>query len=557
MKKIFVENGHEDGIAVNAANNRRRAGCVLLALCVVFVCAVFGVSAQDDVLVSGGKSCELGDGTITDNYAAPRGYTADLTDGVAISYYDSSEEHYSDWFAFYYVKNPKNSVQTSMINAPGGVGEMTVDLGEVKTNLNRFRAHLVTANATSVYQPQKIEVYASETHDGTFVKVAENGSIASDNVTDWFEMLPSAGVTARYVRFAFVYPETANIGMILLDELEVYTGASGSASSEAASETASETTSEAASEPSGTSSEESLGDPRFEVTLGNPGEWVEGEKFEVTASVTDVSVTGGIYIVSFVLQYDPAKIRLLNEESEDGSLFVETNLPGEDWENLTHVDRDSGLIEVEFSNPSGSEVAAVNDGDIALAFTFIAEDGITGNVAVSVKANSAVAGDRSFNRYAGRTTDVSIPKGHIPSWIEVEHRNCGHSGVRHCYCSVCGKLLETETLAPTGEHTPGEWTVTREAKYGVAGSREKRCTVCGKVVATEIIPAIIYPKGDINGNGVIDAQDYAMAKRSVLGTYRLTEAQAGRGDIDSNGKVDAWDYAKIKRHFLGTYVIEN
>ncbi len=68
-------------------------------------------------------------------------------------------------------------------------------------------------------------------------------------------------------------------------------------------------------------------------------------------------------------------------------------------------------------------------------------------------------------------------------------------------------------------------------------------------------PALGYVPGDVNGNGKIDAGDYAMAKRSVLNTYVLTEEQNMRGDINKNGKVDATDYAKIKRHFLKTYVI--
>lgn len=64
-----------------------------------------------------------------------------------------------------------------------------------------------------------------------------------------------------------------------------------------------------------------------------------------------------------------------------------------------------------------------------------------------------------------------------------------------------------------------------------------------------------YIPGDVNGNGGIDAQDYAMAKRAYLGTYTLTPEQLIRADINGNGKVDTQEYAMIKRHFLGTYVI--
>ena len=64
-----------------------------------------------------------------------------------------------------------------------------------------------------------------------------------------------------------------------------------------------------------------------------------------------------------------------------------------------------------------------------------------------------------------------------------------------------------------------------------------------------------YMRGDVNGNGKIDAADYAMCKRAFLKTFTLSAEQLLRADINGNGKVDASEYAMIKRHFLGTYRI--
>jgi len=61
--------------------------------------------------------------------------------------------------------------------------------------------------------------------------------------------------------------------------------------------------------------------------------------------------------------------------------------------------------------------------------------------------------------------------------------------------------------------------------------------------------------GDVSENGRIDAADYAMVKRAVLGTYLLSDEQVTTADVSGNGKVDASDYAMIKRHVLGTYSI--
>lgn len=61
-----------------------------------------------------------------------------------------------------------------------------------------------------------------------------------------------------------------------------------------------------------------------------------------------------------------------------------------------------------------------------------------------------------------------------------------------------------------------------------------------------------YKPGDVNGDGHIDARDYAMLKRYLLGTYELTAAELARADANGDGVVNAADYATIKRKVLGT-----
>ncbi len=59
--------------------------------------------------------------------------------------------------------------------------------------------------------------------------------------------------------------------------------------------------------------------------------------------------------------------------------------------------------------------------------------------------------------------------------------------------------------------------------------------------------------GDVNGDGVLNAKDYLLLKRYVLGTVMLTDTQLEAGDVNGDGKVDAKDYAMVKRAILGTY----
>lgn len=60
-------------------------------------------------------------------------------------------------------------------------------------------------------------------------------------------------------------------------------------------------------------------------------------------------------------------------------------------------------------------------------------------------------------------------------------------------------------------------------------------------------------KGDVDGNGVLNAQDYLLLKRAVLGTLELTDAQKEIADVNGDGKVDAIDYTLVKRAVLGTF----
>ncbi len=89
------------------------------------------------------------------------------------------------------------------------------------------------------------------------------------------------------------------------------------------------------------------------------------------------------------------------------------------------------------------------------------------------------------------------------------------------------------------------------AFYGVDFENE-RITIAPYAIKVE---EPVYVPGDVNGNGKIDAADYAMCKRAYLKTFTLSEEQLLRADINKNGKVDASEYAMIKRHVLKTYVI--
>lgn len=65
-----------------------------------------------------------------------------------------------------------------------------------------------------------------------------------------------------------------------------------------------------------------------------------------------------------------------------------------------------------------------------------------------------------------------------------------------------------------------------------------------------------YNIGDIDNNGVIDADDYITLKRIYFGTAKLEslgspETASARCDVNKDGKIDADDYITLKRVYFG------
>ena len=58
--------------------------------------------------------------------------------------------------------------------------------------------------------------------------------------------------------------------------------------------------------------------------------------------------------------------------------------------------------------------------------------------------------------------------------------------------------------------------------------------------------------GDINGDGVVSADDLELLQGYVLGSNKLTEAQAKTADINGDGKTDVYDVVKLRKLILST-----
>ncbi|MBO7215730.1 MAG: hypothetical protein J6V84_01910, partial [Clostridia bacterium] len=67
-----------------------------------------------------------------------------------------------------------------------------------------------------------------------------------------------------------------------------------------------------------------------------------------------------------------------------------------------------------------------------------------------------------------------------------------------------------------------------------------------------------FTTGDLNLPGELDATDYAILRKLVLGTLTAEDIGAiayATADVNGDKVVNARDYYLVKRAFLGTYVI--
>ena len=81
------------------------------------------------------------------------------------------------------------------------------------------------------------------------------------------------------------------------------------------------------------------------------------------------------------------------------------------------------------------------------------------------------------------------------------------------------------------------------------------CAVSAGAYLTFEDPASKYETGDVNCDGSVNATDYIMLKRAVLGTYTLSEESKETADINGDETINQTDYLMLKRAILGTYVI--
>ncbi|MCR5310214.1 MAG: hypothetical protein K6E32_02205, partial [Lachnospiraceae bacterium] len=81
----------------------------------------------------------------------------------------------------------------------------------------------------------------------------------------------------------------------------------------------------------------------------------------------------------------------------------------------------------------------------------------------------------------------------LTDWEVTKEPACETEGTRIKKCTLCGRVVETESIEATG-HSYGDWVIEKEPGCETEGTRVKKCENCGKVSESETIKATGHKK---------------------------------------------------------------
>lgn len=241
-----------------------------------------------------------------------------------------------------------------------------------------------------------------------------------------------------------------------------------------------------------------LNDAIVSVSFSEPAE-LDSEYNTVTATIS-LSNNPGLWALGFYFYYDPVFTVI---SAENGNVFSDEDA----IVSATDIDVASDAHACEVFAASGAATSGVR------ALCYYAESGAISNVT----ANGTVAtivfkydADLDDTYHFGFANDPAniinvdaedvdvlfadeyltvepiIVCDHVPgSWSTSVQATCTESGLRVKTCTICGKILEREVIAPLG-HSAGNWVVTVQPGVN-EGERVKYCTRCGIVLETEVL----------------------------------------------------------------------
>lgn len=164
-------------------------------------------------------------------------------------------------------------------------------------------------------------------------------------------------------------------------------------------------------------------------------------------------------------------------------------------------------FELDVSGIKVLKFTTSNEGEYSYGRLFVVDDILTkhvhtsGDWKVTKEATCMDNGERvQYCTDCGEVakTETIAATGHTADgkWVIEKAPTCCEKGKQIQHCSVCGEVADSESIE-TLEHTPSSsWEVTKDATCKVVGEQVKKCVDCSKVVEKEEIPTTDHAFGD-------------------------------------------------------------
>lgn len=284
-----------------------------------------------------------------------------------------------------------------------------------------------------------------------------------------------------------------------------------------------------------------------------------GDLFTVTATLKDITVSGGVVACDLPLNYDTELLELVSvkeicPDSWGGSgLLVcapdKTATPywlrlicdaADLLTNSAYYVKTSGVLGFSLTfkalKTGNASVTIDNDGD-AMAFPMI------------VDANGFVNyGAEGESISIGISNDASAPS----SFMIVYDAN-GGSGAPDTQTKNAGATVNLSSVVPARPGytflgwSEGSGAPTAQYAPGAAYSDDKSVVLYAVWVANDVDGIL----GDVNGDNYVDSADAVLVLQYDAGLISFSDSQVLLGNVDGDGRTDSADASLILRYDLG------
>lgn len=286
---------------------------------------------------------------------------------------------------------------------------------------------------------------------------------------------------------------------------------------------------------------------KISVSLSGENSVPSNASYPLYVEVTNLGDPSGLIAAEFALKYDKTvfspKITANDDNQMDAFML---DMPADGWEQMCSLDEENGVYILRFAalNAGTAENEKLASGKalkLCVPFSVCGAEGDMGAFSVSAGSVVGVNGMTEIIGGGGANRYVSVDK---PS--------------ENVFPEVDGFELRDGYLFGAVEKTAvSELNALFGAFYLVSdGKRVESGNVKnGYTITDGVLSATVIVRGDVNGNGVVDAMDYMLIKRTYLSTYKPSETEK-RAMMIMNGKtVTVTDYVIVRRHVLKTFNI--